>query len=51
MNGTEKADTSLDRYNAHFAATLRQLMTEHGTTQALWRLTGFAKNMMCGFQK
>ena len=33
MNGTEKADTSLDRYNAHFAATLRQLMTEHGTTQ------------------
>ena len=33
MNVTEKADTSLDRYNAHFAATLRQLMTEHGTTQ------------------
>lgn len=33
MEKTEKKKTSLERYEAHFAATLRALMAEHGTTQ------------------
>ena len=33
MTQTEKKDCSIERYNAHFAATLRDLMQKHGTTQ------------------
>ncbi len=30
---TEKKNCSIERYNAHFASTLRKLMEQHGTTQ------------------
>ena len=33
MAKTEKKQTSIERYEAHFAKTLRALMKEHGTTQ------------------
>ena len=33
MKQTEKKNCSIERYNAHFAVTLRELMAKHGTTQ------------------
>lgn len=33
MTQTEKRNSSIDRYNACFASTLRWLMAQHGTTQ------------------